>query len=89
MAPVTITERELVEAVQAALASVPVEEETTDGFTVLELSAAMKVGQHPARAMVRRLAQIGMIEIVDVRRRALDGRLMRVKGYRIKKPDAS
>ena len=55
-----------------------------DAFTGPELEARMG-SRYRTKAALRGLLVAGRAEVVTVRRQAIDGRLMTLKGYRLKR----
>jgi DNA-binding Lrp family transcriptional regulator len=78
----TITEGEILEALQSALQH-PAHED--DGaVTVLEIAEKEGMSIATVRRGMKRLIGQGKATCVHVRRVAMDGRLQRVPGYRIR-----
>jgi hypothetical protein len=74
-----ITQDDLLDALRWALTST----EGEVGMTGPELADAMGCTQAKARDALRRLAGEGRLAIVTLKRQALDGRTMTIKGYRL------
>ncbi len=55
-----------------------------EGSTVQEMAAATGQGEKTVRRFLKGFQLDGRLEVVMVRRLALDGRLRQVPGYRIK-----
>ena len=79
-----ISENEILEALQAALAADPVAADATDALGVDEWSARLRVGVLNTRQMIRAGLEAGFIECVRRQRKGIDGRKRSVPAYRLK-----
>lgn len=85
MARIAISESELIEALRAATGNG--ESGPADAFTRNEIKAATGWGDDRISAHLHLLKDQGMLQVVRVRRRRLDGQVNPVPGYRfLKKP---
>ncbi|HET8771057.1 MAG TPA: hypothetical protein VFM71_08735 [Gemmatimonadaceae bacterium] len=76
-----ITTAEILEALSRA--GGPTDAEAADAHTSAEIRAAMGWSPSTFSLEMKRLKAAGKLEVVKVRREALDGRLARVVGYRL------
>jgi transcription initiation factor IIE alpha subunit len=77
---VNITQNELLEAVREAMRA----DDSTDGFTVLEMCDALGLNHRLVRKAVKRMLDSGTAEVVRVRRTRMDGISHTISGYRLK-----
>ncbi len=77
----TITENELVEALRSAMGP---DEGPTDARTVQEMAATIGRAERFVRDNVRKLIAEGRVELVRVKRPAIDGRIQSLPAYRIR-----
>jgi transcription initiation factor IIE alpha subunit len=76
----TVTENELLDAVREAMRA----DDSTDGFTVLEMCDALGLNYRLVRKAVKRMLDSGTAEVVRVRRTRMDGISHIISGYRLK-----
>ncbi len=83
MARVTVSESELLEALKTATDA---HMNPDDAYTVVEICEATSCGREVTCRKLNRLKTANLIEVVSLRREALDGRMRVVPGYRFLKP---
>mgnify|MGYP003148644927 FL=1 len=79
-----VTEAELLEQVQEALDAPPSED---GAMSVVELSEALDIPESSVRKRLRKLLVSGSVELVKVRRVALNGLVSRRVAYKTVKKD--
>lgn len=78
---ISVTESELIEALRQASAAAP----DPDGAVVTQdIVRAMGKGERFVRTILRDLIAQGVVEMVKVRRPAIDGRVIPQPAYRVK-----
>ena len=77
-----VTQGDILDAMRAVMLT---PEAASDGLTGPELMARMGVGRPAFTRCMRQMLGDGRAEVVTVRRPAMDGRQMTLRGYRLKK----
>lgn len=81
MAPVEITEAEILEALRESFG----DSGPADAFTRAEIAEAMGWGVDRTSSQLTRIKRRGQLEVVKVQRETLDCRMVTVPGYRFLK----
>lgn len=55
-----------------------------DGFRLVDLADELGVSERTANGYLRQLTKAGQLEVVPMRVHAINGRMVRVMGYRLK-----
>ena len=79
-----ITTTELLDALDKA--HTPSDEMPPNTYSGPEIRAALGIGAEKLQRVIRQMVADGQMQVIPVRRRAVDGRLSRVMAYQILAP---